>query len=65
VGPTTNQDELLFILPLIALLVFGYFRVDEIFGPKKPASHAAPPRLPVADPADASLMTDPDGRHWN
>jgi hypothetical protein len=66
VDPTTNRDDVLLILPLVALLVFGYFRVDEIFGHKKPpATHPVPPAKPVADPADASLMTDPDGRHWS
>jgi hypothetical protein len=62
---TTNQDELLLVLPLIALLLLGYFRVDEIFGPRKNGHPAPPPSQPVVDPADISLMTHPDGRPWN
>jgi hypothetical protein len=65
VDPTTNRDDVFLILPLVALLLFGYFRVDEIFGAKRPAAHhPTPPSKPVSDPADTSLMTDPDGRPW-
>jgi hypothetical protein len=66
VDPTTNRDEVFLILPLIALFVFGYLRVDEIFGPKKPHAHPTPrPSQTVADPSDTALMTDPDGRPWS
>jgi hypothetical protein len=48
------------------LLVFGYFRVDEIFVSRKHTrgAHRHPSR-PVADPSDPSHLTDPDGRPWN
>jgi hypothetical protein len=65
VDPTTNKDEYLLFLPLVALLVFGYFRIDEIFGPKKHCRPSRRPSRPVSDPADTSLMTDPDGRPWS
>jgi hypothetical protein len=66
--PTTNQDQLILFLPLVALLLFGYFHMDEIFEPKKhgPSTpRPARPSQPVADPTDASVMTDPDGRPWS
>jgi hypothetical protein len=51
-------------VPLIAFLVFCYFRVADYVQPKKNAPQVPRPSKPVADPADASLMSDPDGRAW-
>lgn len=59
-----DWDEFILIVPLVALLVFGYFRVDEIFGKKKQAHGMRRPSQPAADPAEESMMTDPDGRPW-
>jgi hypothetical protein len=59
-----NWDNLMLCIPLVGLLIFGYFRVDEIFGPKKPTTHPSHPTIPVRDPAEPSLMTDPDGTPW-
>ncbi|HWG20036.1 MAG TPA: hypothetical protein VG225_05845 [Terracidiphilus sp.] len=61
-----NWDNILFAVPLVGLLVFGYFRVDEIFVSRKHTrgAHRHPSR-PVADPSDPSHLTDPDGRPWN
>jgi hypothetical protein len=65
VDPTTNKDDILLFLPLVGLLVFTYLRLDGILGRKKHCRPVRRPMQPVADPADISLMTDPDGRPWS
>jgi hypothetical protein len=57
-------DNMMFGVPLCAVLLFGYFRVDEIFGVRKHPHTPPPPALPVIDPGDESILTDPDGRPW-
>jgi hypothetical protein len=61
---TTNLGDYLLFVPLIALLVLWHLRLD-IRQPKRSAPHVPRPLKPVADPADASLMSDPDGRPWS
>jgi hypothetical protein len=61
---STNWDSLLISIPLVGLLIFVYFRVDEIFRRKKPTANPRHREIPVRDPADVSMMTDPDGRPW-
>lgn len=69
-------DEFLFGIPLILLLFFGFFRLDETFARKKKGSDQTPP-APKADPSvyprqtpqsldprRASPLSDPDGRPW-
>lgn len=58
-------DNMMFGVPLLALLIFGYFRLDEVMKPKKPSLGALRHMRPVTDPADRSLLTDPDGRPWD
>ena len=68
VHPTTmnsSWDTVMFGIPLIALLIFGYFRLDEIFEPRKPSAGIRRHTHPVKDPAEQSLLTDPDGRPWD
>jgi hypothetical protein len=65
VDPTTNKGDFLLFLPLAGLLVFAYLRLDGLLGPRKRCRPARRPMQPVADPADISLMTDPDGRPWS
>jgi hypothetical protein len=64
-NPTTNLEDFLLFVPLIALLVFWHFRMADSLRPRKHAPQVPRPTKPVADPADASLMSDPDGRPWN
>jgi hypothetical protein len=67
VNPTPSHEEwneVILFAPLIALLIFGYFRVDEIFGPKRHAGVTPRPSRPSADPGESSWMSDPDGRSW-
>ncbi len=62
---TEGWDVYFFGIPLLALLFFGYFRLDETFTKKKrnPGTQAPPP-LPVVDLDGKSMCTDPDGRPW-
>ena len=62
--PRSGWDVFLFGIPLIALLVFGFFRLDEVFTARKggkqdrrPASSPEPKRRP--------MNSDPDGRSWD
>jgi hypothetical protein len=67
VDPTSTHDnwnDIILFAPLVALLIFGYFRVDEIFGPKRNAGTGPRPSRPAADPGETSWMSDPDGRPW-
>ncbi len=58
-------DVFLFGVPLIALLIFGFFRLDQVFTshkktvtdvPKPSANHRHPEKL---------MTSDPDGRPWD
>ncbi len=58
----TGWDLWLFGIPLLALLFFGYFRLDEVFTQHKPEKKA--PRVtakPVAAD-DPYMLRDPDGQ---
>lgn len=61
-------DEFLFGIPLIVLLFFGFFRLDEAFTKKakrhEPSAPASRPDANSLDPRRSSPMSDPDGRPW-
>jgi hypothetical protein len=60
-----GSDVYLFGIPLIALLVFGFFRLDEVFTFRK-REHVDPPGpLPVSKRHERSMRSDPDGRPWD
>jgi hypothetical protein len=61
---TQGWDVYVFGIPLIVLLFFGYFRLDETFTRKKRTPPPAPSRMPVVDFDGKSMCTDPDGRPW-
>ena len=57
-------DTFIFGIPLIALLFFGYFRLDELFTAKSaPAPQPRP--IPTSVKECHSMLTDPDGRPWS
>ena len=59
----TGLDTFIFGIPLIALLFFGYFRLDEIFTSKNaPVPQPRPIATAVKD--CSTMLTDPDGRPW-
>ena len=60
-SPSNGLDSLVFGVPLVALLVFGYFRLDEVFARKTRASR----RPKEVDGVEYEPMgSDPDGRRW-
>jgi hypothetical protein len=58
-------DLYFFGIPLIALLVFGFFRLDQVFTSRHKGRR--PPRRPpaVIDKKETSMRSDPDGRSWD
>lgn len=71
---TKGFDEFLFGIPLIILLVVGFFRLDEVFTKKTPPSRQSGPAPEEGvyqrpDPRTvesrrSTPMSDPDGRPW-
>lgn len=61
----SGLDIFMFGIPLIALLVFGYFRLDEVFTRKQP-SPQSPKRQShkMYSDDEEAMQTDPDGRPW-
>lgn len=61
-------------LPLLGLLFFGYFKLDEVFAGKgktsKPGKSRRPPPPAEHTPAqmkkfEVAMQSDPDGRSWS
>lgn len=63
-APKSGWDLFLFGVPLIALLFFGFFRLDEVFTAHKGGE---PDRRPSSkpEPKKSLIGTDPDGRSWD
>ena len=59
-----GPDVFLFGVPLIALLFFGYFRLDETFTMRKRVPNPLPGPRPVVSRDGEPMGTDPDGRPW-
>ncbi|KAA6456865.1 hypothetical protein DYQ86_23715 [Acidobacteria bacterium AB60] len=59
-----GPDVFLFGIPLVALLFFGYFRLDETFTLRKRVPAPLPGPAPVVDKDGEPVGTDPDGRPW-
>jgi hypothetical protein len=69
-------DEFLFGIPLLVLLFFGFFRLDETLTSKRKSGKqetAPPPADPdiyarqtpqKLDPRRSNPLSDPDGRPW-
>lgn len=59
-------DVWVFGIPLLALLFFGFFRLDHFFTSRKKGPAKKPRRRPaVVDKTGASMRSDPDGRSWD
>lgn len=58
-------DVFLFGIPLIALLIFGFFRLDQVFTSRKNETPGARRPPPAIDKQGQSMRTDPDGRPWD
>lgn len=58
-------DVFLFGIPLIALLIFGFFRLDQVFtSHKKPSTDDQTPAA-RGPKRERSMTSDPDGRPWD
>jgi hypothetical protein len=58
-------DIYVFGAPLIALLFFGFFRLDQVFMARKHSAPRPRHRPAVVDKDGASMRSDPDGRSWD
>jgi hypothetical protein len=57
-------DVVLLGIPLLALLIFGVFRLDEVFASRKERPAASPKPLPPNESRLKTMRSDPDGRPW-
>ena len=64
IASKAGWDVYLFGIPLVALLVFGFFRLDQVFTSRKYESSEAPRGLPERK-HKKSMLSDPDGRPWD
>ena len=58
-------DIFLFGIPLIAFLIFGFFRLDQVFTFRKRAMPPKPDALPSSKRHEKAMRSDPDGRPWD
>ena len=63
-APKSGWDLFLFGVPLIALLFFGFFRLDEVFTARKSDERDRSPSS-KPEPKKSLIGTDPDGRSWD
>ena len=61
---SAGSDVFLFAIPLIALLFFGFFRLDQVFTSPKSQDSEKPNPLPARKPKK-SMRSDPDGQPWD
>jgi len=58
-------DVFLFGIPLIALLIFGFFRLDQVFTSRRRETRDTPDPQPSSTRPAKSMCSDPDGRPWD
>jgi hypothetical protein len=59
----SGRDTFLIGIPFLAMLLVGFFRLDELIAnPKKPGKHQRPPC--GLDLDGRPILCDPDGRPW-
>ena len=58
-------DLFLFGVPLIAFLIFGFFRLDQVFTGRKSRRREVPAANPSDKRHEKSMRSDPDGRPWD
>jgi hypothetical protein len=61
----TSWDMVLFGIPLIALLVFGFFRLDQVFTASKGKTTDKPDPQASHKRHERSMHSDPDGTPWD
>jgi hypothetical protein len=58
-------DVVLFGIPLIAFLIFGFFRLDEVFTSRKHGNASSQSPVPPNEGNRKSMRSDPDGHPWD
>jgi hypothetical protein len=60
----SGWETMLFAVPLISMLLIGFFRLDGVVAtPKRPDG---PRRIECGqDEEGRTILTDPDGRRWD
>jgi hypothetical protein len=60
----SGRDSLLFAVPFVAMLLLGFFRLDEVVAaPKRLAGHRW---IECGEDEEGqTILTDMDGRRWN
>ena len=61
---SAGWDVILFGIPLIAFLIFTFFRLDEVFTSRKSADGSRP-TAPKNKRKHDAMGSDPDGRPWD
>ena len=61
----TGLDLYLFGIPLLAMLVFGFFKLDQVFTSRRGRAGVTRRPPPVVDKTGTSMRSDPDGRSWD
>ena len=61
----SGWDVVLLGIPLIALLVFGFFRLDERYTSRKVERAMPPPDARPNAKHRRMMRSDPDGRPWD
>jgi hypothetical protein len=65
IASRAGWDVYLFGIPLIAMLVFGFFRLDQVFTSRKPQPPEDPRPSTDTRRREKSMRSDPDGRPWD
>ena len=50
---------------IMALLVFGFFRLDQVFTARKNHPREVPDLNPASKRHERKMCSDPDGRPWD
>lgn len=58
-------DIVLLGIPLLALLIFGVFRLDEVFASRKQRPVTPQTPVPPNESRRKTMQSDPDGRPWD
>ena len=69
---SSSWDVFAFGIPLLALLFFGFFKLDQVFAGRKqgrPLTRRPPPPVERSEVQmqkfETAMQSDPDGRSWD
>jgi hypothetical protein len=61
----SQLDTLLFAIPFLSFLVFGFFRLDEVFAAHRKSGIGSRRAPSGVDEDGMQILSDPDGRLWH